>query len=168
MIIIIFIFIYIDCTIATTTCSQNIFEMTTGKKMTNSQNTITKPMSKEDCVALCAKDSSCAAASFNKNSHICEMHDQIYSAMDNSPSVLFSRMNGKFLIKWLYSFWTHYVKYYDICIYIVLIREKRRHFLYIDQKELKKTLHFCSLLSHNHFLVTETGKTIFNGIKSTK
>jgi hypothetical protein len=96
------------------------------------------------------------------------MHDQIYSAMDNSPSVLFSRMNGKFLIKWLYSFWTHYVKYYDICIYIVLIREKRRHFLYIDQKELKKTLHFCSLLSHTHFLVTETGKTIFNGIKSTK
>jgi hypothetical protein len=51
---------------------------------------------------------------------------------------------------------------------IVLIREKRRHFLYIDQKELKKTLPFCSLLSQNHFLVTETGKTIFNGIKSTK
>jgi hypothetical protein len=50
--------------------------------MTNSQNIITKPMSKEDCVALCAKDNSCAAASFNKNSHICEMHDQIYSAIN--------------------------------------------------------------------------------------
>lgn len=94
--IIIFIFICIDCAIAITTCSQNIFEMTAGKKMTNSQNTITKPMSKEDCVALCAKDDSCAAASFNKGSHICELHDQIYSVMDNSPSVLFSRMNGKF------------------------------------------------------------------------